>query len=86
MKLLPQPLWHRAYREMAHKAGACCGPVSVPGHLKEKITRCCETASVGAGLPAKNPTQCMARASPVFAGEPAPTGMEQVFYTAAEPQ
>ncbi|AJG17283.1 hypothetical protein RK21_05775 [Pseudomonas plecoglossicida] len=30
--------------------------------------------SVGAGLPAKNATRCMARASPVFAGKPAPTG------------
>ncbi|UPK88378.1 diguanylate cyclase [Pseudomonas sp. A2] len=28
---------------------------------------------VGAGSPAKNPTRCMAPASPVFAGEPAPT-------------
>ncbi|AJG14307.1 hypothetical protein RK21_02799 [Pseudomonas plecoglossicida] len=31
-------------------------------------------APVGAGLPAKNPTRCMAPAAPVFAGEPAPTG------------
>src|SRR5690606_32468614 len=29
---------------------------------------------VGAGLPAKNPMQRMAPASPVFAGTPAPTG------------
>ncbi|AJG13910.1 hypothetical protein RK21_02402 [Pseudomonas plecoglossicida] len=41
---------------------------------------------MGAGLPAKNPTQCMARASPVFAGEPAPTGLEQALYTATRPQ
>ena len=29
---------------------------------------------VGAGAPAKNPTRCMAPATPVFAGMPAPTG------------
>ncbi|MDH4842209.1 hypothetical protein E8E78_00285 [Pseudomonas sp. BN505] len=29
---------------------------------------------MGAGSPAKNPTRCMAPATPVFAGEPAPTG------------
>ncbi|MDH4846262.1 hypothetical protein E8E78_18455 [Pseudomonas sp. BN505] len=29
---------------------------------------------VGAGLPAKQSTRCMAPAAPVFAGEPAPTG------------
>ncbi|AJG14777.1 hypothetical protein RK21_03269 [Pseudomonas plecoglossicida] len=29
---------------------------------------------MGAGLPAKNPARCMAPASPVFAGKPAPTG------------
>ncbi|MNN56058.1 hypothetical protein D3C81_1709690 [compost metagenome] len=29
---------------------------------------------VGAGLPAKQAPRCMAPASPVFAGEPAPTG------------
>jgi len=28
---------------------------------------------VGAGLPAKDATRCMASALPVFAGEPAPT-------------
>ncbi|AZL68964.1 hypothetical protein EJA05_15010 [Pseudomonas oryziphila] len=28
---------------------------------------------VGAGLPAKQAARCMAPASPVFAGEPAPT-------------
>ncbi|MNC39168.1 hypothetical protein D3C75_878110 [compost metagenome] len=31
-------------------------------------------APVGAGMPAKQATRCMAPASPVFAGEPAPTG------------
>ncbi|MDH4842628.1 hypothetical protein E8E78_17480 [Pseudomonas sp. BN505] len=31
-------------------------------------------APVGAGLPAKKATRCMAPAAPVFAGEPAPTG------------
>ncbi|APO80426.1 hypothetical protein BL240_02510 [Pseudomonas putida] len=36
----------------------------------------CEACAVpvGAGLPAKQATRCMAPASPVFAGEPAPTG------------
>ncbi|PWQ89006.1 hypothetical protein DKX15_16310, partial [Enterococcus faecium] len=29
---------------------------------------------VGAGLPAKQAPRCMAPASPVFAGKPAPTG------------
>ncbi|APO81866.1 hypothetical protein BL240_10610 [Pseudomonas putida] len=29
---------------------------------------------MGAGLPAKNATRCMAPAVPVFAGMPAPTG------------
>ena len=28
---------------------------------------------VGAGVPAKNPTRCLAPAAPVFAGTPAPT-------------
>ncbi len=31
--------------------------------------------AVGAGSPAKQPTRCMAPASPVFAGKPAPTGI-----------
>ncbi|AVH38582.1 hypothetical protein AL532_20735 [Pseudomonas monteilii] len=31
---------------------------------------------MGAGLPAKHATRCMAPASPVFAGKPAPTGSE----------
>ena len=31
-------------------------------------------APVGAGMPAKQATRCMAPAAPVFAGEPAPTG------------
>ncbi len=34
---------------------------------------------MGAGLPAKNLTQCMAPAWPVFAGKPAPTGIAQTF-------
>ncbi|AJG12028.1 hypothetical protein RK21_00520 [Pseudomonas plecoglossicida] len=39
----------------------------------ESISR--ESAAfVGAGLPAKQATRCLAPASPVFAGEPAPTG------------
>jgi len=33
---------------------------------------------VGAGLPAKNATRCVAPATPVFAGEPAPTGTAHV--------
>ncbi|PBJ96153.1 hypothetical protein CMV24_05310 [Pseudomonas plecoglossicida] len=33
--------------------------------------------SVGAGLPAKQAPRWMARASPVFAGKPAPTGIAQ---------
>ncbi|PTU49003.1 hypothetical protein DBB42_27625 [Pseudomonas plecoglossicida] len=37
------------------------------------------TPSVGAGSPAKNATRYMAPASPVFAGEPAPTVIVQVF-------
>ncbi|QNV68617.1 hypothetical protein F7661_24560 [Pseudomonas sp. CFA] len=32
--------------------------------------------AVGAGEPAKNIARWMARASPVFAGKPAPTGMD----------
>ncbi|AJG17209.1 hypothetical protein RK21_05701 [Pseudomonas plecoglossicida] len=34
---------------------------------------------MGAGLPAKKSTRCMAPASPVFAGEPAPTGDAATF-------
>ncbi|QKL01358.1 hypothetical protein GEV39_08020 [Pseudomonas sp. NY5710] len=30
---------------------------------------------VGAGVPAKQATQCLAPAAPVFAGKPAPTGV-----------
>ncbi|APO81718.1 hypothetical protein BL240_09770 [Pseudomonas putida] len=32
-----------------------------------------DAACVGAGVPAKHPTRCMAPAAPVFAGMPAPT-------------
>ncbi|QCI15471.1 hypothetical protein E6B08_13935 [Pseudomonas putida] len=34
---------------------------------------------VGAGLPAKQTPRCMAPASPVFAGKPAPTGAAQAL-------
>ncbi|AXQ50233.1 diguanylate cyclase [Stenotrophomonas rhizophila] len=36
-------------------------------------------APVGAGKPANQATRWMARASPVFAGEPAPTGIATIF-------
>ncbi|PXZ51280.1 hypothetical protein EZZ80_06325 [Pseudomonas putida] len=35
--------------------------------------------AVGAGMPAKNIARWMARASPVFAGKPAPTGIAPAF-------
>ncbi|AJG14208.1 hypothetical protein CMV24_23715 [Pseudomonas plecoglossicida] len=37
---------------------------------------------VGAGSPAKQATRCMAPASPVFAGKPAPTGTAQMLDSA----
>ncbi len=36
-------------------------------------------APVGAGMPAKQATRCMAPAAPVFAGKPAPTGTAHSF-------
>ncbi|AJG14129.1 hypothetical protein RK21_02621 [Pseudomonas plecoglossicida] len=34
---------------------------------------------MGAGSPAKKATRCMAPATPVFAGKPAPTGIAPAF-------
>ncbi|TFF53555.1 hypothetical protein C5609_00920 [Pseudomonas putida] len=39
----------------------------------------CTLAFVGAGLPAKKTPRWMPRASPVFAGKPAPTAIAPTF-------
>ncbi|SPO59084.1 protein of unknown function, partial [Pseudomonas inefficax] len=56
--------------------GALCGPFATQGrsYRTHAALEACAVA-VGAGLPAKNATRCMAPASPVFAGKPAPTGI-----------
>ncbi|RFP98851.1 hypothetical protein D0O09_25895 [Pseudomonas putida] len=38
-----------------------------------------DTEPVGAGVPANQATRCLAAASPVFAGTPAPTGSVPAF-------
>jgi len=40
---------------------------------------------VGAGMPAKQATRCMAPAVPVFAGEPAPTGRAYIRQPSVQP-
>ncbi|MFJ4348947.1 non-ribosomal peptide synthase/polyketide synthase [Pseudomonas sp. NPDC089401] len=51
----------------------------VPSMLDVFLSSAESTTPVGAGSPAKNPTRCMAPASPVFAGKPAPTGTAQAL-------
>ncbi|GLO52311.1 hypothetical protein PPUN110474_37120 [Pseudomonas putida] len=41
---------------------------------------------VGAGSPAKDPARCLAPAAPVFAGEPAPTGVRGIRPKSAHSQ
>ncbi|AVD92014.1 hypothetical protein C4Q27_06090 [Pseudomonas sp. SWI36] len=44
-----------------------------------RCTGLADATRVGAGLPAKPTPWWMARASPVFAGKPAPTGIAPAF-------
>ncbi|PTV63404.1 hypothetical protein DBL03_06865 [Pseudomonas putida] len=43
-------------------------------HPTDRCRSGCHISPVGAGVPAKQATRCLAPALPVFAGKPAPTG------------
>ncbi len=59
--------WHRLRR------CSRVNPLLRGGARQETNPEPC-AVNVGAGLPAKQATRCMAPAAPVFAGEPVPTG------------
>ncbi|APO83766.1 hypothetical protein BL240_20940 [Pseudomonas putida] len=60
-----KPAPHRPRREIAQ-------PFGLRSRIENKV-REGVTFTVGAGAPAKGLTRCMAPATPVFAGAPAPT-------------
>ena len=49
-----------------------CFAIQLPRQILHRPEVC--AVPVGAGVPAKSPTRCMAPASPVFAAKAAPTG------------
>jgi len=66
----------------AHEAAPCLpDPGALISYRNDEVC----AAPVGAGLPAKQATRCMAPASPVFAGEPAPTGRAYTCQPSIQP-